>query len=423
MVETEAGSVLELSEGNLADYLRSHTALLNPDLPVEVRELGGGPDSPEADGFVNFIFRARQGDRSWIVKQARPYLRMVDLGRHLEPERNFHEYLAFQLRAGIDSGSVPRVHHVDQANNVFVMEDLRDTSLRSLRFQLSEGLVFPRFTRQMTTFLADNHFFTSELFLDKQLFRQLQAEFSNLSMRAVMEDVVLTRLHVAPAESPLSELGASAWDDPILRLELIKIRDVLIHKAECLIHGDLHTSNVFTDANTMRIIDMEYVFVGPFSYDLGYLLANFVSQYAAFEFNERFPPLERHRFQGYLLRTIREVLDGYFARFTEQFRAYAKPLYRDTPGYLEDHLFPAVLSEAIGFMAAANLHRLTSLAPFPDFDVIPDEAQRLQAQGLSASIDEHLLRHRQQLSSPALLSAAISSARDRYRSVVAPADA
>jgi 5-methylthioribose kinase len=413
-------AVLELDPGNLADYLRSRTDLLDGSAPVEVRAVTGGPESPEEEGFVNFIFRVQQGEQSWIVKQSRCYLRAADLKRDLSPERNYSEYLAFVLRAGIDKGSVPRMHFVDQANNVFVMEDLRDRELRPLRYQLNEGIEFPRFAGQVADFLASNHFFTSELFLDKDTFRRLQIDFANLSMRAVMEDVVLTRMLIVPDESPLNQLGTRAWQDPELRLELMRIRDVLIRKGECLIHGDLHTSNLFTHVDHMRVIDMEYAFVGPFSYDLGYLLANFISQYAAFTFNTRFPLPKRQRFQRYLLATISEVLNSYFRRFAEHFASSAKPIYADTVGYLDDYLFPEVLHEAIGFMAAANLHRIANLAPFPDFDSIPDATDRLLAQGLSVAIDEALLRNRAALTSPELLTTAIAVARDAYLSSVSP---
>ena len=416
---TTSTDALELDAATVAGYLLSHTNLLHDRTPVEVRAITGGPDSPEEEGFVNFLFRVRQDGRSWIVKQSRPYLRSIDLGLRLEPQRNYLEYLAFRLRAGIDDRTVPRVDFVDEANNVLVMEDLYGADLRPLRYQLIAGVQFPLLAEQVSSFLAGNHFFTSELFLDKEIFRTLQRDFANLSMRAVMEDVVLSRIVSEPVVPGLGEVGSRAWQDPGLRLALLRARDVLIHRSDCLIHGDLHTSNMFVDQGNLRVIDMEYAFVGPYSYDLGYLLANFVSQYAAFEFNSGFGADERRGFQRYLLDCIRGILDGYFSRFAEHFASHAKPLYRETAGYLESYLFPTVLDEAIGFMAAANLHRVANLVPFPDFDEIADPTERLLAQGLSAAIDEHLLRHREELLSPELVVRAISAARTTYRRRVA----
>lgn len=411
-------AVLELTESNLPEYLRARTNLLD-DSPVDVHEITGGPDSPEEEGFVNFIFRVRQGDRSWIIKQSRPYLRRIELGRELAPERNYQEYLAFVLRAGIASGTVPHVHFVDQENNVFVMEDVYG-DLRPLRYQLNQGVEFPDFARQVAGFMAGNHFFTSELFLEKDVFRQLQLDFANGSLRAIMEDLVLSRTDIRGDGSTLDQLGTRVWEDPALRLELIKVRDVLIVKNECLVHGDLHTSNIFASTEHLRVIDMEYAFVGPYSYDLGYLLANFTSQFAAFAYNTGFARAKRQAFQQYLLRTIEDVLTEYFTQFSALFALNAKPLYRETPGYLDGYLFPTILQETIGFMAAANLHRIANLAPFPDFDVIADPSERLAAQGLSVSIDEFLLRRRTVLTTPAALTRGIREAERAYTRSVTP---
>ena len=49
-------------------------------------------------------------------------------------------------------------------------------------------------------------------------------------------------------------------------------------KSETLIHGDFHTSNIFADDTHLKVIDMEYTFGAPFSYDLGFIIANIISQ-------------------------------------------------------------------------------------------------------------------------------------------------
>lgn len=412
-------AALELDEGNIVDYLRARTDILDPVGSVDVRQVTGTPESPEEEGFVNFVHRVRQNGKSYIVKQSRPYLRHAGISAALPADRNYLEFLSFTLRGGIDDQTVPQMHFVDPDNNVFVMEDLLSLGMRPLRYQLNDGIEFPRFSSQIGAFLARNHFFTSELFLDKDVFRKMQAEFANPSMRAVMEDLVLAQ-PVLEDDSPIAYLGTRAWQDPALRRELVKTRDTLIRKGECLIHGDLHTSNIFIDATHTRIIDMEYSFVGPFSYDLGYLLANFVSQYAAFEFKSAVPRRRRELFQRYLLHTIKGVLDRYFECFTSHFELRAKPIYRETRGYLTDYLFPDILREALGFLSAANLHRISSLVEFPDFDSIADPKDRVLAQGLSAAIDEYLLRHRDSLATSDQVVLGIAEVREAYVATIAP---
>jgi 5-methylthioribose kinase len=287
---------------------------------------------------------------------------------------------------------------VDTENDGFIMEDLAAKKLRVMRFQLNEGKEFPDFPQKFARFLSRNHFYTSELFLDKDVFRALQKDFFNVPMRNIMEDIVLQRFTTTD-DSPLAYIGNLVWDSPELRLEALKARDVLIKKTECLVHGDLHTSNIFISESDMSVIDMEYSFVGPYSYDLGYFLANFVSQYAAFTFNSGFPKEKRQKFAEYLLNSIAEVLENYFKLFRENFNKDAKPIYKNAAGYL-DYLFKDILKETVGFMAAANLFRIINLAGFPDFDSIRNPAEKLMAQTLSIAIDKYLFLNREKITSP-----------------------
>jgi 5-methylthioribose kinase len=390
----------ELDKDNVAQYVLDKTNIFNKTDPIEVSEVSNENDNSEADGYINFVFRLSQNGKSYILKQARPYTRVRILDAlPLPVERNFLEYVSFVLRDGLAKGAAPKVFFADAQNGVFIMEDLTAKNLRVMRFQLNEGREFPGFARKFATFLARSHFYTSELFLDKDVFRALQKDFFNVPMRNIMEDVVLRRFVKEDDDSALGVIGGLVWNSPRLRLETLKARDVLIKKTECLVHGDLHTSNIFISEEEMSVIDMEYSFVGPYSYDLGYFLANFISQYAAFSFNSGFSKEKRERFREYLLNSIAEILENYFDLFRENFNKDAKPIYKNAPGYL-DYLFQDILKETMGFMAAANLFRLINLAEFPDFDSIKNPAEKLMAQTLSIAIDKYLFLNRENIKSP-----------------------
>ena len=62
--------------------------------------------------------------------------------------------------------------------------------------------------------------------------------------------------------------------DSRYRTELYKLRRKFMSHADGLIHADLHTSNILASRDKMKIIDMEFAFMGPFGYDLGYLVGN-----------------------------------------------------------------------------------------------------------------------------------------------------
>ena len=103
--------------------------------------------------------------------------------------------------------------------------------------------------------------------------------------------------------------------DSRYRTELYKLRRKFMSHADGLIHADLHTSNIMASRDKMKVIDMEFAFMGPFGYDLGYLVGNLISQYCAACF-KRFPSEQnRKQFKAYLLATIQSLIETYMKTF------------------------------------------------------------------------------------------------------------
>ena len=161
-------------------------------------------------------------------------------------------------------------------------------------------------------------------------------------------------------------------------------------KGECLIHGDLHTSNIFASQDETKIIDMEYTFCGPFSYDMGYFLANFIAQYAAALFRPFPSEEERKDFQAYCLSVIHDTYTRYCELFCQYLDEDSKPEYRNIPGLKED-IWITTLREFIGFGASAMLGRICNIIPYPDYDDIDDYVQRHNAKCYSIILNQRML--------------------------------
>lgn len=403
---------MELCAENIAEYLYGYPELFDKTKPIEITELSSLESDPEAEGFVNFIYRVTQNGKSYILKQARPYLRVEGIADDLPVVRNYLEYLTFILRKSITTKYVPEVYFVDAKNSTFLMEDMRTNNYRVMRFQLNEGREFNNFPSQIGEFIAKNQFYTSELYMDNLMYRTLQQNFTNAPMREIMENLVL-RIKEHSSEVPEGCISPEVWELPDVRLEIVKAREVFVKKGECLIHGDLHTSNIFINDKNLAVIDMEYSFIGPFSYDLGYLTANFISQYSAFTFNEHFSKEKRASFKTYLIASIQKIFECYFDCFRKCFNKEAKLIYRETDGYLEC-LFEQILQESCGFMSLANMSRVLNFSPFPDFDSISSPKSRQLAKGLSLMIDLSLLMNRNEIKNPEHLVNAILAAESEY---------
>ena len=106
-------------------------------------------------------------------------------------------------------------------------------------------------------------------------------------------------------------------------------------KSETLIHGDFHTSNIFADDTHLKVIDMEYTFGAPFSYDLGFIIANIISQACSAAVRPFDTETHRKNYVAYLISLIEMLYTYYIEFFFEYWEKDAKLEYKITNGYKE----------------------------------------------------------------------------------------
>ncbi len=380
--------MLQLTKDNVVEYVISRLDFFHADGDITVSAIGEGNIEDDGDGFINFVFRVSDGDHSLIVKQSRKVDRL-GIGFPLDANRYRLEYRSMQIRHAIVPDLVPEVYYCDDENLVTITEDV--SYLKISRFQLAKGVIYPKLADQIARYMAATQFYTSEYYLDAKVFRQLSVYFTNSTMRQIM-DVGMFLTQVVPEDTvgkPLDPdfevFSRRVCADPKVLLARQKLRHLFMSKGECLIHGDLHTSNIFAGPDECKVIDMEYTFCGPFAYDLGYFLANFLAQYETAVFRPFPDESARREYKAYCLSVIRDT----YTRFCDYVCLYcdedSKPEYHNIPGYQEDFRL-TVLREFIGFAASAQLSRISCEIPYPDYDVIEDPVQRHNAKCLSIAL-------------------------------------
>ena len=257
--------------------------------------------------------------------------------------------------------------------------------MKILRFELCKGLQFPLLGRQIGEFLATSHFTTSAFCLAAADLRNLDRHFGNPDMRHIITDFILTPIADIPCQSASDRAIRQVVQEILARREVSRDWQKLVAdidtKKQCLIHGDFHTSNVFVSATDLKVIDMEYTMLGPFSYDIGYFLANIMSQHVAHHFRGN------HSMSQYLLEVLGQVYDTYFARFAELDQSGAA-----------SRLFGGILRDSLGYLAMANIGRISSLGRFADYDYIDDEDDRYAAKMVSLTISTAFFQQRQHIS-------------------------
>lgn len=394
---------MEINKHSLPDYLFQETTLFTSEKPLIVTPLSNEQDK-YVDGYVNYLYSLRQDQQKFILKHSKQTLSSGISLTPIDPKRNYLEYLTYQLRSGLVPQMVPATYFADQAMHLFIMEDL--SYLKVLRFSLCHGQQLPLLGKQTGEFLARIHLATSQFNLTKGQWDNLVIHFQNSDMHKIVTDFILKPpLKISNGsfdQVGLQDILTVILQDSVLKNDWNQLIEKISDKQECLIHGDFHSSNIFVSATSFKVIDMEYTMTGPFSYDIGYFSANILSQYAAFTLkNESSMCI-------FLLQVIKDLYQTYFKFFSNCIASNQKE-------YLID-----IFQDSLGYLAIANINRITSLGEFPDFDCLKSDKDCFLAKGLSLYLAQILLKKRKKLTTIEEVCSLITQSTHRFFQQVFP---
>ena len=361
----------------------------------QVREVG--------DGNLNLVFIVEGPAGTVIVKQALPYVRLVGDSWPLPLKRSFFEYHALTRQAARDPGRVPAIHYFDEGQAIIVMEFLSPHKI--LRRALIEGQQLPCIAADLGKFLARSLFKGSDLHMNTRDKKNDLALFAgNIELCDITENLVFSdpyfeapmNRHTSPQlDALVRELRA----DRDLKVEAQRLKHVFAAKAETLCHGDLHTGSVMVTAANTRVIDPEFAFYGPFSFDVGMLLANYWMNFFAQRGHEQ--SNDRRGMRDYLFGVIAATWSCFEAEFSSLWRSarrgilYQSPLFEDQSDPLAaEQALALVLGdiwiEMLGFAGVEIHRRILGLAHNADFETIADPDVRAQCEARALKFGRHL---------------------------------
>ncbi|MHC1943911.1 S-methyl-5-thioribose kinase [Bradyrhizobium sp. UFLA06-06] len=375
-----------LREADLRDYLAN--------IPSIVAQLGGAPAdwsiSEVGDGNLNLVFIVKGGSGGLAVKQALPYVRLVGESWPLPLSRAHYEHMALVHQARLAPMLVPAVLHHDAPLALTAMELLEPHII--MRKGLIEATRYPRFVEDISTFLAQTLFFTSDLALSAAEKKQGIADFAgNHALCKITEDLIFTDPYRTAEQNrwtaPYLDATAAAFrEDLDLHVAISRLKLKFMASPEALLHGDLHTGSIMVTESETKVIDPEFAFYGPMGFDIGAVIGNLLMAYLASAGHERAPG-DRASFEAWLLETIEGVWAGFSRKFLALWRSEAKgdgypsSLFTGEAGTArleaERQAYMARLfQDTVGFAAAKTVRRILGLAHNIDFEWIADEKQR-----------------------------------------------
>jgi 5-methylthioribose kinase len=240
-------------------------------------------------------------------------------------------------------------------------------------------------------------------------------------MRRILEDVLFDLSPFGDQEerrrwlrTHFDYLPGRMADDAFFE-EVLALRDTYLKRADVLVHGDLHTSNMMMDpaADRLVVFDHEYTHMGAYSTDLGYLLGNFLFPCIAFRYRHDLSPAERDRGGRVPLHQAVEVMDAFFRHFRACWAADAKPMYRDHPGYM-DKLFAGLIPEVAGLMGLQAMDRIFGPGAMQDYELVADGPDLEEARLLTVVVTQTLIMCRNELRSMADVVALVEDTLARF---------
>ena len=369
---------MELNRETIPQYLRERQ--------VEIGFFDSGADlhSEEiGDGNLNFVYRvsdSTHSERSLVLKQAPPYIKILGPDYPLSSERLTYESRSLQVYNQFVSETVPTLYYFDGDSAVIAMEDLKDYNL--LRDELIAGNVNQTIPVLIGSFMGIVHSQTYTDNLDKTLANKYQKNFANTVMQTITADYVFTfpftnhetNYHTDGLEAAVNRLKT---DQQFLK-QADELKSVFLRVQRGVTHGDLHTGSIMVKGNSAKVIDSEFAFYGPVGFDVGLFWANYLLSY--------YSHLDNTKVQSEIITAIIQTWKTY----TEHFKMDLS---------LKHRTLQMIFSESVGFAGLEMLRRIIGAAHVKDIENIEDIHRKLRVETAILELGKTIVKDRHKIAS------------------------
>ncbi|NEW61697.1 S-methyl-5-thioribose kinase, partial [Sulfurovum sp. bin170] len=357
---------------------------------IEIQEIG--------DGNLNFVYIVTNSDnqKSLIVKQAVPYLRIAGEGFPLSRERMSFEIRALKFYGELVPTLVPKIYYADEEMSLVVMENLSEHII--MRKGLIDTTYYLHFTEHISSFLAQTLFYSSSLYLTSAEKRTLVDRFnSNRELCKLTEDFVFTLPFMEDETNDINpdlvDEAELLFADSEFKKNVLKLKYIFMTQSDALLHGDLHTGSIMLNERETFVIDPEFAFIGPFAFDIGALIANMINSYIS-----HFYRSEDSEYRAWILDSIREIYSKFESKFLELWAKHPNSaLLKD--GFIAQKdldefkawFMRNIFSQSVGFAGCKIARRVFGIAGVEDIRSIKNKQKRKEAELMALEVGKNLI--------------------------------
>ena len=356
-----------MNKEDIKEYVTEELGFFQSSDQLEVEEIG--------DGNINYVFLVKNmsTQKSLVIKQADKYLRSS--GRLLDLKRNKIEADILRLQYKLVPEYIPKIYHYDETMSALVMEDI--SSYKNLRYELYFKKIYPNLAQEISTFLADVLFPTTDLVWDRQDKKRQVQKFINIEMCDISEDLVFTepyndyKKQNVILDGNLVFVEQLIYQNKELQTEVGKLRNNYLNHAQSLLHGDLHTGSIFINETGLKIIDPEFAFYGPMGYDIGNVIGHLFFPLAKNAFFD-----EDIFFSNWLEKEIQDVYDLVKEKLEHSFDKQVVLSLYQTEKFKTDYL-NSVMADSLGYAGTEIIRRVIGDSKVLEITDAPFGKQRI----------------------------------------------
>ncbi len=247
---------------NFQDYLISKN-WLHPTEKIKSLEKPG-------EGNMNVVLRIITDQRSFILKQSRPYVQKY---KQIEAplDRIAVEYKFYDaIQNNALHAHIPKILGYDATNHLLLLEDLGNCEDMIALYR--KGVVNKKILQKLIFILGMIHRTKAPKDFPKN-FEMRKLNHQHIFKLPFKKDNGFSLNDIQPG---LQELSMTYKKDAALKAIVKKIGKRYLSKGTTLIHGDYYPGSWMTEADDLYVIDPEFGFVGFAEFDLGVMAAHMI---------------------------------------------------------------------------------------------------------------------------------------------------
>lgn len=253
-------------ESELSQYLKAHSWM-------DANEIITNTEKP-GEGNMNFVLRVQTNRRSFIIKQARPWVeKYPQLAAPIERIQTESQFYSLVQQNELLKTYTPSLVGTDVANYVLVLEDLGDGADFSYVYQKGEDFTGAELD-SLVTFLQSLHHTVlasdaKDSFPKNQALKELNHE--HIFDFPYRSDNGMDLDGIQPG---LRSLAEPIYADDSLRQKINQLGELYLGEGNHLIHGDFYPGSWLKVNGTVKVIDPEFSYFGLAEFDVAVFLAH-----------------------------------------------------------------------------------------------------------------------------------------------------